>query len=421
MQKRTKITKSKLHHGQFSKVNLVICALVFAGVGLYTLFYTRAAGPVPVSSYVELGTHPQAAAQATADGKVLHYLAVYNNKIYAAYGDRVNNTGPIAINPFNPATGQFEGVEFTDATEIIDLFRTINGKLYAPDGDPFGGNGGYSVGVPWSQRQPVSALHILDIASLTGTDLWLAGYDATSGKLWRSTDGGATWSVALNDPGQIAYYWMGVVGGKLVTQAFGSNTSRIFNGTAWTNGPDINFYISYPEMFKGKMITREMGLSSFDGTTLTYIPGFGPQTKTCSTPPCSDAVSMATDGDYFYVLKKDQTVVRTTDLSTWETVATAVPTTAASMTVYNNYLYFGTTDSKLLRTSTQVDSTVTPPPSPPPSGNKVGDINSDGSVNIFDLSILLSNYDASTASCDINSDNIVNIFDLSILLSHYGT
>lgn len=51
---------------------------------------------------------------------------------------------------------------------------------------------------------------------------------------------------------------------------------------------------------------------------------------------------------------------------------------------------------------------------------KVGDINNDGSVDIFDLSILLSNYNTAAASCDLNSDSTVNIFDLSILLSHYG-
>jgi hypothetical protein len=52
---------------------------------------------------------------------------------------------------------------------------------------------------------------------------------------------------------------------------------------------------------------------------------------------------------------------------------------------------------------------------------KVGDINNDSKVDIFDMSILLSNYNGTTSSCDLNNDNVVNIFDLSILLSHYGT
>jgi hypothetical protein len=60
-----------------------------------------------------------------------------------------------------------------------------------------------------------------------------------------------------------------------------------------------------------------------------------------------------------------------------------------------------------------------------------GDINGDSSVNITDLSLLLSSYGNTTTQCITNTayvcdlssppDGVVNIFDLSILLSHYGT
>jgi parallel beta-helix repeat protein len=49
-----------------------------------------------------------------------------------------------------------------------------------------------------------------------------------------------------------------------------------------------------------------------------------------------------------------------------------------------------------------------------------GDLNSDGSVNIFDLSMLLSSWGTATSSRDINGDGTVNVFDLSIMLSHWG-
>lgn len=53
---------------------------------------------------------------------------------------------------------------------------------------------------------------------------------------------------------------------------------------------------------------------------------------------------------------------------------------------------------------------------------KPGDINGDDSVNITDLSILLSNYgQTGTSTSDLDGNNVVNITDLSILLSHYGT
>jgi len=65
------------------------------------------------------------------------------------------------------------------------------------------------------------------------------------------------------------------------------------------------------------------------------------------------------------------------------------------------------------------------------AGPKTGDINGDNSVNITDLSLLLSSYNQNTTQCVTNNsykcdlsspgDGVINIFDLSILLSHYGT
>jgi chitodextrinase len=56
----------------------------------------------------------------------------------------------------------------------------------------------------------------------------------------------------------------------------------------------------------------------------------------------------------------------------------------------------------------------------------LGDINGDDKVNIFDLSILLSNYgkntsQASNKAADLNGDGVINVFDLSILLTNFGT
>ena len=50
----------------------------------------------------------------------------------------------------------------------------------------------------------------------------------------------------------------------------------------------------------------------------------------------------------------------------------------------------------------------------------VGDLNGDGIVNVFDLSILLSKWNTADATADLNHDGTVNIFDLSALLSHWG-
>src|SRR6266550_603072 len=52
--------------------------------------------------------------------------------------------------------------------------------------------------------------------------------------------------------------------------------------------------------------------------------------------------------------------------------------------------------------------------------NLPGDLNNDNTVNVTDLSILLSNYGTTSSSADINSDGTVNVLDMSILLSNYG-
>lgn len=75
----------------------------------------------------------------------------------------------------------------------------------------------------------------------------------------------------------------------------------------------------------------------------------------------------------------------------------------------------------------------TPTPSPAPSGGGgggggggtggsvpvKGDCNNDKKVNVFDLSIMLSNWKKATTTCDLNWDGTINIFDFSILLSNW--
>jgi subtilisin family serine protease len=51
---------------------------------------------------------------------------------------------------------------------------------------------------------------------------------------------------------------------------------------------------------------------------------------------------------------------------------------------------------------------------------KPADINKDGFVNVFDLSILLNKWNSTDVASDINKDGVVNIFDLSMVLSAWS-
>lgn len=54
---------------------------------------------------------------------------------------------------------------------------------------------------------------------------------------------------------------------------------------------------------------------------------------------------------------------------------------------------------------------------------KLGDVNNDDKIDVFDLSKLLSRWQTQTANdpSDLNKDGIVNVFDLSLMLSRWGT
>lgn len=54
------------------------------------------------------------------------------------------------------------------------------------------------------------------------------------------------------------------------------------------------------------------------------------------------------------------------------------------------------------------------------TSNPKADINNDSIVNVFDLSILLTEWSTATVRSDLNNDGIVNVFDLSILLSNWS-
>ena len=66
-------------------------------------------------------------------------------------------------------------------------------------------------------------------------------------------------------------------------------------------------------------------------------------------------------------------------------------------------------------------ATSTPTPTPTPVG-KLGDVNHDGKVDIFDYNILVANFGktGSAVTGDINHDGKVDIFDYNILVANFG-
>jgi hypothetical protein len=77
-------------------------------------------------------------------------------------------------------------------------------------------------------------------------------------------------------------------------------------------------------------------------------------------------------------------------------------------------------DRVLLTTDTACTPTGTGDNCGPVTVILQGDLNLDGAVGILDLSILLSNWNGTSATADINGSGKVDILDLSVLLSNWS-
>lgn len=360
-------------------------------------------------TFTDLGTHPQAAAQSTNVGKTISKIEIYNNQLIAGYGDWNANTGPIVINPYDLNTSSFLGSQLSAPVEALYSMKVIDGKLIIPGTDPTCSgtcSAGYVLGLPngtWQMKTPISAEHVLGVATLTGTDIWLFGSaGGATATAWRSTDDGATWN-AVQTHTQVPggnnterYYWGAALNGTMYMQSSlipNDIPVQSFNGTTWdqaTINPskDLcggNLSIYNPVVFDNKIIcinNSEMGtgsgsfggLKSYSGGTSiqNYPKDFTDESlakaETQIFKDCNPKDTYV-QGQYLYVLCSNvwsgtptsARVIRTTNLKDWETLSN-VPALASSLAVdtTNQNIYVGTTNSKLWKASLPAANTVEP-------------------------------------------------------------
>jgi hypothetical protein len=350
------------------RATAAISMKIFTGAFLCIALLAAVPLRAQIDSFRVVGVHPGAAAQSTAIGRIINTLAEFDGMLYAGYGDYSANTGPIAITSLDPGTGIF--TELAQAnSEAVYNYRTIRGRLLAPSIDRKSNTepGDYierNADGSWENRD-VGGLttHAYDMATLQGNDLWLAGAFDTKATLWRSTNDGADWSIALQDtalsgsPDDFCrFYFAGVLDGKLYVQtrdALGGlhPRSRMFDGSSWSDGPDLfpgfsNALGWRPDTFAGRMVYRSREprtsysqLFSFDGTTARWHDAFW-------------VYDFTIDGGSLYAVADSGLgiirIMRTEDLQTWTSVAQA-PATTRSIAVVDGTIYVGTTRSELLQ------------------------------------------------------------------------
>lgn len=337
-------------------------------------------------NFAELATHPQAAAEPVDWQRQITELTLFNGKLLAGYGDYNSNTGPVDINPFDIDTNSFEGVSVTFPTESIGNWKVINGKLYTTNIDARGCANcaiGYAVsadGSNWEVKSPITGLHIYDIETLTGTDLWLFGSSGPGegeATVWRSLDDGDTWNeVETPATGGNRYYWGKALDGKMYFQAFDGmgyeiddqDPVQIFDGTNWSTGTvdPVCYAGDYnggpnPVVFDDKIVCYWTDhLRTFDGTTVTEV--IPPTLTTTVTEPGSSRLFNGVAGDtkttsdgYYMIdfsqqfdIEKPEQILRSPDLVRWQSLK-GLPEKTTAMTIDEEHgkIYVGTFDAKL--------------------------------------------------------------------------
>ncbi|HEU4733420.1 MAG TPA: hypothetical protein VFT22_36255 [Kofleriaceae bacterium] len=314
-------------------------------------------GECPTCTWELLGVHRPAAAQPTSLGTALMTLCPWRGRLYVGYGDYQDNTGPIEILAWDPGRRGFTRVHVSD-TEAIYNFRVIGNSLYAPATDRRE-SADYAVGEPWRDVEPVTTAHAFDMATLDGRDLWMVGssdgnYLPTA---WRSTDGGAHWTVAHQKPDPGRYYFAAVYHGRLYVESWalsGVGPSEVFDGASWRPGPELLPVAGFgfrPIVFADRLVYSSKQTIDSPQSVLRTIPNrlLGFDGTAVSIVFEREVLDFFAEEHQLLVLDTEGVIWRTTDLASWSRLTTASTLRPRSLAVLDGTLYVGTLDSRLYR------------------------------------------------------------------------
>jgi hypothetical protein len=129
-------------------------------------------------------------------------MQAFGGLIHLGHGDSIENWGPVPLWSIDPATGALASA-FTTSDEQVDVFRVLNGELYAPGHDPREdltlGNFYRVEAGRWVKHRTIPhGLHTFDLAWHDGLLFAALGADSVPGHetLEVSADRGRTWRAA---------------------------------------------------------------------------------------------------------------------------------------------------------------------------------------------------------------------------------
>lgn len=374
---------------------------------------------LPLASRAERVLIPESigmpAAEKQAEARNIMELKAYEGRLYIGYGDASVNTGPTDVIAYDPAQGVFS-TEFTVDDEGIYQYCIIDGKLAIPgvDATEDWDFGNIYVREPdgWVKHRTIpQGLHVFDLIQLgeswyvgTGSIFYLGKENENAiafGGIFRSTDKGASWTLAYATPGDestvyrirsivplqdklyaFVYAYSGMSLDEIPEDLhsgmgepyenvylvfspdpIGPADAVVFDGKCWTYRdliPDKNVcavqpvafgeylllsvlsgeYVSMGAGADRKRVTRSM--YRFDGTTAEKLPF------------AFDGVSDSTiAGDTLYLLtalNEKAVIVSTKDLENWDTIHLPPKLeTPICLEIMEGVIYLGTKDGNIFR------------------------------------------------------------------------
>jgi hypothetical protein len=345
------------------------CTTALGGVSLLT-----GCEPTPPPSPTLLGTHPGAEEQATAWGRRLQDLEVFDGRVYAGYGDWGANTGPIPIDAWDVVLGEWANEGSLD-TESTWMVRRVGDRLVVPFIDPKGNSGDLAVrsagSATWTTLAlgagEAGTLHCFDAATLDGTDLWVVGAvrPGRNAAVWRSPSGvGGDWVVA-DLVTSVSSQWMRLVGiapleGRLHVCGYAMTdggavtplVGRSGDAVSWTEeagftydaGAGVHRVGHEPVPFDGGMVRLRSWPSPIANTASELIWFDG--TSITVGPELAFAATVDHRGWLWYLDQNGDVCLRLT----WagpSNVAAPGPAGGSCLAVDGQQVYVGTVDSEL--------------------------------------------------------------------------
>ena len=317
-----------------------------------------------------LATHPQAAAQPTPTGRVIADLEIYAGALFAGYGDYGKNTGPIAINPFDLATGRFRGVVSKAYTHQIGVWRRTSFGLAAPNIDPLKDvpdnpddpNAGVTWttdGRTWTHTAIGRALHVFDYADTGGERIAVGssgiGSEGAGPVIWRRIVPQG-WNRSFTGDSapsqqQDRYYWVAAVDGVPYVQARGLGRVAPMRrldkqARAWRAVPAISDEFHPSGQPRHVQVCQGAIVSLTSSRLRVFRPSTG-ASRTVASPDGSALVDLYVNDGTLWVLTA-KGVFRSDDVAqSFRRVADA-PARANAVAAGAGKIFVGTTDSRLL-------------------------------------------------------------------------